>query len=149
MFGALVGAMIMYMYTPAGGGKGEMVPSPHVVDVRDIKQFDDLLAAHRVVLVDFYADWCGPCRMLKPVIHELATEYAGRAAVVSVNVDVAKDVAERIGIRSIPDVRIYEGGKALEQFVGVRPKRSYSDVLDRAIGTPAGAQAVTIQGDGK
>jgi thioredoxin 1 len=89
------------------------------------------LTANKVILVDFYADWCGPCRRLKPIIHEIADEYAGRVVVASVNVDNLKDVAEKYGVYSIPDVRVFRAGKVSDSFIGVRSKKTYTEILDK------------------
>ncbi len=93
--------------------------------------FDDqVLEADRPVLVDFYADWCPPCRVLAPTIDEIAGEYAGRAIVAKVNVDEAPELAERYGISSIPTVLIFRDGEVAKKFVGLASKREYAEALD-------------------
>ena len=81
------------------------------------------------VLVDFWATWCGPCRMIAPSIEELAQEYEGRAKVVKVNVDHAQKTAQGFGIRSIPTLLIFKDGKQAEQLVGAVPKNAIEDKL--------------------
>jgi thioredoxin 1 len=102
--------------------------------IESASQFDStVLSSGRPAIVDFYADWCGPCRQLAPTINELADELAGKAQVVKVNVDAVPDLAKRYEVRSIPDVRIFVGGKAADQLVGVQNKSTYIARLDKAI----------------
>ncbi len=82
-----------------------------------------------VVLVDFYADWCGPCRMLAPVIEQLANEYAGRAKICKINTDDAQSIAYKYQISGIPTVILFKNGKIVETIVGFRPKEHYSKIL--------------------
>lgn len=85
------------------------------------------------VLVDFWADWCGPCRMLSPVIGQLADEYAGKAKVCKVNVDDQSELAAQFKIMTIPTVIIFKDGEIKEKSVGVRPKTDFSQMLDNLI----------------
>lgn len=88
-----------------------------------------VLRASQPVLVDFWATWCGPCRMLAPVIEELAEEYEGRAVVGKVNVDEQPGLANAFGIQSIPTVMLFKGGKAVDTVVGYRPKAQLEQLL--------------------
>jgi thioredoxin 1 len=83
------------------------------------------------VLVDFYADWCGPCRALAPVIEELAQEYAGRLNVFKINVDEAPEVAAKYNIRSIPTMIIFKAGKDVERVAGALPRQEIARYLER------------------
>jgi thioredoxin 1 len=83
------------------------------------------------VLVDFWAPWCGPCRVLTPVIEELASEYDGRIKVLKLNTDENPEVATRLSIRSIPTVLLFNKGQIVEQTVGAMPKRHFVDMLDK------------------
>ena len=107
--------------------------SRHVVAVRDHEDLKKVLTENDVVLVDFYAGWCGPCQKLKPGIHQIADEYQGKAVVAEVNVDKAGKAAEAYGVSSIPDVRIFKSGEEKKAFVGVRSKSDYTEVIDNLI----------------
>ena len=93
--------------------------------------FDEVvLKSDKPVLVDFWATWCGPCRMLGPVIEELATEYEGRVVVGKVDVDNNQEFAAKYGVRNIPTVLVFKDGEVVGRQVGVAPKKTYTDSLD-------------------
>lgn len=94
---------------------------------------DDVLNSHTPVLVDFWAEWCGPCKMIGPIIDELASEYDGRARFGKVNIDEHQDLATRYGIRAIPTLLIFKGGEVVEQVVGLRSKRDLKANLEKYI----------------
>ncbi|MBN2038663.1 MAG: thioredoxin [Spirochaetes bacterium] len=83
------------------------------------------------VLVDFYADWCGPCKMMSPIIEELATDYKGKANVFKLNVDEAREIASEYKITSIPTVMIFKDGEKVEEFIGAMPKNRLEDHLNK------------------
>ena len=89
----------------------------------------EVLLAKQPVLVDFWATWCGPCRMLAPVIEEIANEYAGRVKVGKVNVDEERELALQFGVSSIPTVMVFENGEVKETSVGYRPKEEIEALL--------------------
>jgi len=93
----------------------------------------EVLEAGVPVLVDFWAVWCGPCRMLTPTIESIASEYEGKVNVAKVNVDENQQLAAKYGIMSIPTVMIFNEGKVVEQFIGVQPKGVYEDALKKYI----------------
>ena len=97
-------------------------------------EFDQqVLQSDVPVLVDFWAEWCGPCKAIGPSIEELAGEYAGRAKVFKVDVDANGDIAERYGIMSIPALLVFKGGKVVDQMIGAAPKANIQALLDRAL----------------
>tara|TARA_R110001592_G_scaffold6133_4_gene33264 strand:+ start:12131 stop:12442 length:312 start_codon:yes stop_codon:yes gene_type:complete len=91
--------------------------------------FKDTLEKNKVVLVDFWAEWCGPCRMLGPTIDELEKDYQDKAIVAKINTEEERELAVEFGIRSIPAILIFKDGVQVEQVMGVRPKSYYSDKI--------------------
>ena len=91
---------------------------------------DKALAQKGLLMVDFWADWCGPCKMLAPLIESLDKEYEGRVTVGKVNVDDEQELAIRYGVMSIPTVIFFKDGKEIDRKVGVMPADSYTAVLD-------------------
>ncbi|MBQ9973892.1 MAG: thioredoxin [Oscillospiraceae bacterium] len=92
--------------------------------------FDKALASGQLLMVDFWADWCGPCKMLGPVIEGLGDEYEGKAIVGKINVDEEQELAIRYGVMSIPTVIFFKDGKELERKVGVMPADVFTAVLE-------------------
>lgn len=86
-----------------------------------------------VAFVDFWAPWCGPCRMIGPIVEEVATEYSGKAKVGKVNVDENQETAGKFGVMSIPTMIVFKDGKEVDRIVGVVPKNSITDKLDKWI----------------
>lgn len=95
--------------------------------------FADVLSSNQVVLVDFWAQWCGPCRALSPVIEEIAAEYAGKAYVAKCNVDDCDEIAGQYRIMSIPCMLFFKDGKMIDRLVGAQPKAAITAKLDSLI----------------
>jgi thioredoxin 1 len=95
--------------------------------------FDDTVK-EGVTLVDFWAPWCGPCRMIAPVIEELAEEYEGKATIAKVNTDEEQDLAIKFGIRSIPSILFFKDGQVVDQMVGAASKQAFAEKLDALVG---------------
>ncbi|AIE86872.1 thioredoxin [Fimbriimonas ginsengisoli] len=97
-------------------------------------EFDQqVLQSDVPVLVDFWAEWCGPCKAIGPSIEQLAVDYAGRAKVVKIDVDSEGDLAQRYGIMSIPALVVFKGGKEVDRMVGAAPKPQIAALIDRAL----------------
>ncbi len=102
-------------------------------DVSDNEWDAEVLSSDTPVLVDFWAPWCGPCKMVAPVVDELAEEYDGKVKFVKLNTDDNIETASKYGIRSIPTLMVFKGGEAVEQVGGFRPKSELKKSLDKAL----------------
>jgi thioredoxin 1 len=104
---------------------------PIAVTDRDFA--DQVLRADKPVLVDFWAEWCAPCRALGPIIESLSADYDGKVTVAKLDVDANQQVAMQYGIRSIPTVMLFDNGQVVDTFIGVRPKADYETSLERVL----------------
>lgn len=95
--------------------------------------FDEILKTDKPVLVDFWATWCGPCRMIGPFIDQIAEEYDGRCVVVKVNVDEEPELAQRYRVATIPNLVLLSEGNIIEQSAGARPKALIAKMIDSAL----------------
>ena len=104
-------------------------PMSKVVDLTDDNFDAEVLKSGSPVLVDFAAEWCGPCKRLAPIIDELAGEYAGKVKVARVDVDESRESASKYNIMSVPTMIFFKGGKPVDQVIGLVPKKSLEDKL--------------------
>ena len=91
--------------------------------------FDEVLSSNTVVVADFWAEWCGPCKMVGPFIEQLAAEYEGKAAVGKIDIEENDDLATKYAIRNIPTVLFFKNGEVVDKMVGAAPKSAYEEKL--------------------
>jgi thioredoxin 1 len=102
-------------------------------EVKDATFEEDVLNSDLPVVVDFWAVWCGPCKMIAPIMEEFANEYEGKLKVAKLDVDNNPNVAVKYGIRSIPTVLFFKDGKIVEQVIGAYPKSHFKDKVEKII----------------
>ena len=103
----------------------------NIVTLNETNFREEVLNAPTPVLVDFWAEWCGPCKMLAPLIDELASEYDGKVKVGKVNIDDFQSLAVQYGIRAVPTLLLFKDGEVADQIVGLKSKRDLKSSLDR------------------
>jgi thioredoxin 1 len=111
-----------FNYTPMG----------KTIELNDAN-FDQIINSDKPVLVDFWAEWCGPCKMIGPVVEELAGDYEGKAVIGKLNVDENPGVTARYGVRSIPTLLVFKGGQIVDKQVGAVPKSVLSQKLQAQV----------------
>tara|TARA_B100000470_G_C19400123_1_gene219515 strand:+ start:172 stop:492 length:321 start_codon:yes stop_codon:yes gene_type:complete len=92
--------------------------------------FNDVISKNKTVLVDFWAEWCGPCRMIGPIIEELANEYEGKAIIGKLDVDSNQESSVKYGVRSIPTILTFKDGEIVDRQVGAVPKETLTNIID-------------------
>jgi thioredoxin 1 len=100
------------------------------LEITDANFEEIVLKSDKPVLVDFWAAWCGPCRMVGPIIDEVSEEYSEKAVVGKMDVDANQEFAAKYGVRNIPTVLVFQNGEVVGRQVGVAPKNAYTDALD-------------------
>ena len=107
--------------------------SEHLQTFNDANFQADVLQSDKPVLVDFWATWCAPCRAIAPAVEELAKTYEGKIKVGKLNIDDDQGIPQQYGIRSIPTLLVFKGGKVVDQIVGAVPKSKIEDALKKAL----------------
>jgi thioredoxin 1 len=124
---------------PAGPARRDLKEDCEVMAGANVLTFTDenfeaeVLKSDKPVLVDFWAEWCGPCRMIAPTVEALAAEYAGRVKVGKMNVDESPETPPRYQIRGIPTLLVFKNGQVADQYVGVTSKETVAKMLERAL----------------
>ncbi|SHE49855.1 thioredoxin [Caldanaerobius fijiensis DSM 17918] len=104
-----------------------------VVELTSDNFEQEVLKSDKPVLVDFWAEWCGPCRMVSPIIEELSEDYSDKLKVGKVNVDEQEDLAQRFRIMSIPTIILFKDGQVFDKIIGARPKKDFQTFIERAL----------------
>ena len=100
------------------------------VEVNDSNFEEVVLKSDKLVIIDFWAEWCGPCRMVAPIIEEISEEYDGKVLVAKVDVDTNPDISSKLGIRNIPTVMFFKNGEMVDKQVGAVPKSNFVSKLE-------------------
>jgi thioredoxin 1 len=106
----------------------------NIVNITETNFSEEVANSEIPVLVDFWAEWCGPCKMIAPLLDELASDYDGKAKIAKVNIDEQQSLAVKYGVRAVPTLLIFKGGEVTEQIVGVKSKRDLKASLDKVTG---------------
>ena len=103
------------------------------LEITDANFEEKVLNSKHPVIVDFWAEWCGPCRMVGPIIDEISNDYEGKAVVAKLDVDSNQEFAAKYGVRNIPTVLFFKDGELVDRKVGVAPKENYTETLDNLL----------------
>jgi thioredoxin 1 len=103
------------------------------IEITDSSFKNEVIDSEIPVLVDFWAPWCGPCKTIAPVLDELAKEYEGKVKIVKLNVDENQGTASEFGVRSIPTLILFKGGKAVDQTMGAQSKENLKQMVDKSL----------------
>ncbi|HZV35519.1 MAG TPA: thioredoxin TrxA [Verrucomicrobiae bacterium] len=107
--------------------------SSNIITLTNDNFESEVLKSPTPVLVDFWAEWCGPCKMIAPILDELADEYTGRLTIAKVNIDDHQNLASEYGVRAIPTLLLFQNGQVAEQIVGLRSKRDLKASFDKVV----------------
>ncbi len=105
----------------------------NVIHIGSEEAFDKLIAGETPVLVDFWATWCGPCRMIAPIVEEIANQYADKVVVAKVDVDEMGELAQRYRIMNIPTLLLFQQGEVVDKAIGARPKAALEQMLNKVL----------------
>ncbi len=108
--------------------------SPNIITLTNENFEKEVLKSFHPVLVDFWAEWCGPCKMIAPILDELADEYSGKVSIAKLNIDEHQTLATQYGVRAIPTLLLFQNGEVAEQIVGLRGKRDLKASFDKLLG---------------
>ena len=105
------------------------------MEIREIRTGDELEAAKKkgLILLDFSAPWCAPCRLQEPIIRQLADQFTGKAVIAEVNIDASREIAANLGIRSIPTLILFINGKEVQRFVGLQSEATLSEAMEKLL----------------
>ena len=112
-----------------------MAGAANIIDVTEATfEFEVIQRSHEIpVVVDFWAPWCGPCVAIAPVMEDLAAEYGGKVKIAKMNVDENANIPATLGVRSIPYIALFKGGKLIDSIVGVVPKNKLKEMIDKSL----------------
>jgi thioredoxin 1 len=103
------------------------------IDVTDSNFDDEVLNSQQPVVLDFWAEWCGPCRQISPIIKQLAEDYDGRVKIVKMNIDENPATPGKYGVRAIPMVLAFQNGQVVQQIQGARPKKDFDEMIEKLV----------------
>lgn len=132
IWGALIGLMLGFSFTQ-NGTVVSAADSQNIVEIRDIKDFDAKIAENKVVVADFYATWCPPCKELSPIFANLSNQYTQKALFLKIDIDKNKELAKKFNIEGIPCVVFFKDGKERSRLMGLRTDKEYKTNIEDII----------------
>jgi thioredoxin 1 len=124
---------LLAVANPGGSMSADPMSNGQLIPVTDATFAEQVLGATTPVLVKFEADWCGPCKAMKPMVDEIATEYSGRLTVATVNIEENQQTVYRMGVRAVPTVVLFKNGEVFAQKVGLPRKSDLTALIDKAV----------------
>jgi thioredoxin 1 len=139
-FGALLGFLFVSLLTDYSIGKEGKEKNTMVINIGNKETFEKVKNSKGLLLVDFYAEWCHPCKLLSPILEKIAEKYQGKAAFYKVDVTQFGDLAGENGVEATPTVLVFKDGKEVERLVGLRLEADYSKTIDKLSENSGGEQ---------